>query len=328
MLLWSVWEVAFVLVASSAVAVAVMALERLSWRRLKSNDDFVREVRVGFLGNSIQYFNDLPRVLEAMLVSQRIRLRHVCCFRGGASLKSLAEKGNGVRGEMGASAKTIAEVFESGPLDFCVLNDFTQAPARLASRAVGLETLLRSYAPLVAKNGCVPIFLSTYSYRKHAKHSEDIGSIPDDFTKKLDDGYEAYALALTAALPNKKQRPRVARVGAAFKTVHDERPDIWHNLFFDDDFHPSPLGTYLQACVLYCVITGKAPPTFPTSKGDVIKLWQHARYMQPPSAKGAPCRLPTPNECSYLRDVATRVVLDQRSRGAAALAPTAWQTML
>ena len=42
------------------------------------------------MGNSIQYYNDMPRLLEAL---SDHTLSHNSCLRGGASLTVLVEKG-------------------------------------------------------------------------------------------------------------------------------------------------------------------------------------------------------------------------------------------
>jgi hypothetical protein len=56
---------------------------------------------IAFLGNSILYYNDCPRLLQAML--QASRDDQVCvqnsCLRGGATLTSLWQEGNGMRGK-------------------------------------------------------------------------------------------------------------------------------------------------------------------------------------------------------------------------------------
>ncbi|VEU33594.1 unnamed protein product [Pseudo-nitzschia multistriata] len=52
-----------------------------------------REVRVAMIGNSLMYYNDLPRLLEAM---SNGRLSQDSCLHGSASLKSHLYYGNGM----------------------------------------------------------------------------------------------------------------------------------------------------------------------------------------------------------------------------------------
>jgi hypothetical protein len=49
---------------------------------------------------------------------------------------------------------------------------------------------------------------------------------------------------------------KVAPVGLAFYRALQERPDL--NLYISDG-HPTPQGTYLAACVLYCIIFKQSP---------------------------------------------------------------------
>ena len=55
--------------------------------------------------------------------------------------------------------------------------------------------------------------------------------------------FRIYARKPNAAASKKSEQ--------AYAVVHDERPELWGELFHVDDFHPSGLGTYLMACVVY-----------------------------------------------------------------------------
>lgn len=48
-----------------------------------------------------------------------------------------------------------------------------------------------------------------------------------------------------------------APVSLAWQRIRDAAPSI--NLYFNDDHHPSPEGSYLEACVLYATLTGHSP---------------------------------------------------------------------
>jgi len=53
----------------------------------------------------------------------------------------------------------------------------------------------------------------------------------------------------------------VIPVGRVWEKVRSIRPDI--QLFDKDGSHPSPAGTYLTACVVYTVLSGKSPIGLP-----------------------------------------------------------------
>ena len=44
--------------------------------------------------------------------------------------------------------------------------------------------------------------------------------------------------------------------------MHDNNYKLWYKLFDEDEYHPSPYGTWFQACVLYCTILQEPPPTY------------------------------------------------------------------
>jgi lysophospholipase L1-like esterase len=263
------------------------------------------EIRVAFLGNSIIYFNDCPRLLEHMLQSRYSSVVQDSCLRGGASLPSLWKDGNGMRNKFGGSEQAKRE---DGSLDFgaatvqdllapnknwnfVVMNDYTQAPARPENRLASIEALEQFYGPLLQSN--TPILLQTAAYRRPTMGSDDLGTVPE-FTAKLKEGYELYATTLKQFSPDAK----VAPVGDAFLHVHDTATELWNKLFYIDDFHPSPHGTWLEACVLYCTMTGEAPPTFQS------QWFETARYMQPNEHT---CPLPSAEDAESLRQIASTV---------------------
>jgi hypothetical protein len=120
----------------------------------------------------------------------------------------------------------------------------------------------------------------------------------------------------------------IAPVGEAYRYLHHHNPALWNKLYSWDDFHPSPHGTWLQACVIYCTCFGTKTADTPQQqpRGDSgsnknsksVRLllppqppvynplwWEKSRYMQPPDQKPLP--LPTAEEAMELRRVACLV---------------------
>ena len=117
----------------------------------------------------------------------------------------------------------------------------------------------------------------------------------------------------------------LADANGAFATVRSERPDLWQDLFVEDELHPSPLGSFLAACsILVAVGRYLGPPSGPKapnggaasdggSRGggggscgdfhgspldDAGSLFCRARR---PLSEGQPSdRLPTADEMAYL----------------------------
>merc|ERR1711963_219611 len=98
----------------------------------------------------------------------------------------------------------------------------------------------------------------------------------------VEQGYAHYASVVTRP----GRTPLVAPVGRAFRLIYDDvtsaggsagdQGSLFHRLYDPDASHPSALGTYLAACVLYSTITGAAATGLPAghaiSETDVAVL--------------------------------------------------------
>ena len=255
------------------------------------------------------YFHDTPRMFTNLATKRRVASQD-SCLRGGASLPSLFLEGNGMRNkfrtlrksEVDIGSPTVSEMLSSKQSDFLVMNDYTQAPARMDLRQKTIASLQSDYLPLIQKCGATPVFIITPAYRKPVNNSTDLGS-PEEFTMRTKQGCEAYASALDESLPE-TQKCRVAPVGLAFLKIRKENPKMWERLFHVDDFHPSPHGTFLQGCVLHWTLFGCGPDNIDYGNGasSIEHLWNDARVMQPPSDDPLP--LPTTEEATYLAEIA------------------------
>ena len=266
------------------------------------------QIRVAFVGNSILYFNDCPRVLESMLQTRFSNVQQNSCLRGGTTLTELWVQGNGMdtkfaQGEPGPDgtydigAPTVTALLDNDQWDFLVLNDFTQGPARVKTRRESKVALEQYYIPLMKKCGATPVVLQTSAYRKPIRNSQDLGTV-EEWTQLLEEGCQEYVSLCKEQLPE-SQAPLLAPVGNAYLKIHNEDLSLWEKLFFKDDFHPSPHGTWLQACILYCTMLREPPPIYDPS------IWDKCRYMQRP--KEEPMPLPTAEEAQTLRQYARDV---------------------
>ncbi len=282
-----------------------------------------QSLRLAHIGNSIQYYNDLPRLLQHMLQTKYPSVQQDSCLRGGATLPSLWEKGNGMAKkfseDIGAPtvAALLAEMTQSSssntsgtttPEVVVILNDHSQSPARSDKEAETLEALQANYIPMF-QDGWTIVFIQTAAYRSAVKESSDLGTF-DEFTAKLLQGYQHYAQLVQSSSNNynKHWNAKVAPVGQAFQYIRKHYgEDEWARLYARDDFHPSPHGTWLEASVLYCTIVQEMPPTYQST------WWDTARYMQPPDS-GDPLPLPTDSEAAVLASVAWTVCCQQQQQ--------------
>ena len=208
-------------------------------------------ITLGYLGNSFIYYNDLPTTLRS-LRGGAVKTSHLC-LRGGCSLTSLADEGARHPLVSNTLHETVADMFADGrQFTFVIMNDFSQGPARLDSRAETVASLNAIYSPLLRQSGASPVIMATWSYRKHEKNSDDLGTVPE-FTQRLFEGACEYKAALDAS---GVKAAIVAPCGHAFQTVWEERRELWEALFVEDNYHPSPKGTALIARVIYCAVWG------------------------------------------------------------------------
>jgi hypothetical protein len=312
----SLYPLAFTALVLSCLTVAVLSYnvmgsppsrpKRKSW---SDGGDKSTErggaISIAFLGNSILYFNDCPRLVQHMLQQRFNTVIQNSCLRGGASLPSLLKRGNGMKdkfqtttavkadGTHDIGAATVKDLL-SEKWDFVVLNDYTQAPARQEMKQATLDVLRDTYSKLLLQAGATPVFLETFAYRyPDIKASEDLGDFTQ-FTDRVTAGYVEYAETLLKLLP---ETPcRIARVGQAFKWLYQYNRNLWEKLYSWDDLHPSPHGTWLEACCIYCAVVNEAPPHLDS------QWWEAARRMQPQTEH--PMALPTVEEAKELRRVA------------------------
>lgn len=271
-----------------------------------------KRISVAFLGNSIQYFNDSPRLVEAMLRDSGITVQQDSCLRPGASLAQLWAKGNGMRlkfstpparlsrGRYDIGAPTPTALLQFPKWDYVLFQDHTQHPTRPASRDETLNIFKDHFVPLLrqCQPGATILFLQTFAYRVPGlKSSQDLGNF-DGFTDRLVEGYDIYAHHMRKA----GFAVQIVPVGRAVQWLYKHRRhDLWESLYSWDDFHPSPHGTWLQACLIFLALTqGRVPPP----KYNPL-WWDECRYMQPPEEKPLP--LPTVQEAEDLRQVAMMI---------------------
>ena len=300
--------------------------------QLQQQQSSRKHLKIAFVGNSIIFIHDGPGLLVAMLEASGDydTVEYDACLSAGASLVTLWRDHDPM-----VSGGCSPQFSTTGPMtmerllvgdnedptqqqkkewDFVVMNDQTMAPAFAATRRKSLNMLNTTYAPKLYHAGATPIFLQTAAYRtKKARDAYGLGTF-EGFTQKLADGYQAYASTLTDYFEkqNKLQQPPsptnqpcptkawIAPAGSAYAFLQHNpgKLDLFDKLYLDDDVHPSPYGTWLQACAVYSIITGKAPPRysakfwFKTARGPM-----RTRYPVPSQTEG-----------NALRDVAWQIV--------------------
>jgi len=231
------------------------------------------ELQVAFAGNSFTFYNDLPHLVQHILLQHgtggawAVHVR--ACLRGGAGLVSLCIDGADMHLQKtrfqggGGMAPTLQELLavDGGP-DVLVLQDHSQAPARERRLRQTLATLHDKYFPwlLACNKRPLIVLFETWGFLRNVNRSEEIGDF-SAMTQRLSEGYAQIAAHAQAA----GLKVVVAPVGRAFKLVHVRAPVLWPRLYQPDAYHPSPLGSFLAAAHISAAIARdpELAPKFP-----------------------------------------------------------------
>ena len=194
---------------------------------------------------------------------------------------SKSKKGEGAN----VVTQTQAPATNYNKWDYVVMVDQDRAPAVLSAYRATIRALNRtSFAAKMYDGGATPVLVQTAAYRNMTgARAAYIGSF-DDFHAILTKGYQDYANTLTNYFTKRKQQQApqpyetshktntlrqrhpskalISPVGQAFVTVQKDHPKLFEKLYHEDHKHPSPYGTYLQACVLYITLVKREPPPY------------------------------------------------------------------
>lgn len=194
------------------------------------------ELRVLFIGNSLTYTNDLPAMVESLAKAAKQK-------RFVYKSVALPDFGLEEHWKQGEARRAIAR----DKWDVVVLQ---QGPSSLPeSRAVLLDYVRRFDAEIKKAGAKTAIYMVWPSAARFA-----------DFDRVS----ESHRLA--AEEVNALLFPAGEAWRAAFR-LDDNVP-----LYSQDGFHPSPVGTYLAALVIYEQLYGQSPVGLPSR----LKIWSRA----------------------------------------------------
>lgn len=216
-------------------------------------------LRLLFIGNSYTYYNDLPQMVYEIAKTQNKKL----------SVKSVTKGGERLKGHL--KNEKLRQMLLSQKWDFVILQEQSSAPAKQTETVISdiypaakaLDSLIHIGSP-----DTKTIFYMTWGHKYGTTHK--IENYPLAYT------YEGMQERIkTTYLEMTYQNNAVcAPVGMAWQRVRQERPD--YQLYTQDCSHPSKLGTYLAANVIYTVLFGERYQTNFTADFDNEK----AEYIQ------------------------------------------------
>lgn len=182
-----------------------------------------------FIGNSYTYFWNLPQSVNAFTKHENLNYTIKQSTAGGANL------GEHWRGEKSLSSK---DLIKNGQFDVVILQDHSTITI---DHPDSLIYYGHKFAEIIKETNGKPYLYMTWS-REWDPFMID----------SIEYYYEKLGIEIGA---------EVVPVGLAWKKALHLRPDL--PLYDEDMSHPSPLGTYLNACVFYSVLTGRSPIGLP-----------------------------------------------------------------
>ncbi len=203
-------------------------------------------VRVLLVGNSFTSYNNMPHMVQGLADHDPgggPPLFVVSYTQDGATLKHLSGQ------------RRLTDLIAEAPWDSVVLQEQSQvlsfAPSVVARQTVPYARRLKTE---ITAAGARTVLEMTWGYA----HGDQLNSSSDTYSRmqaRLEQGYERLGRELGAT---------VAPVGIAWHAAISLRPDID---LWADDMHPNRAGSYLTACVLYAVLTGRDPTGNPYTGG-------------------------------------------------------------
>jgi uncharacterized protein DUF4886 len=194
-------------------------------------------LRILFIGNSYTYYNAMPDMLAAM------------AERAGKSVEVKLEAPGGFNFQKHWEKGRATAVIREGGWDVVVLQNQSSEPVRDPERMMRYGKLLVAE---VDQAGARKVYYQTWAYRHEG------------------DGMHSGLVRAYGQLAE-VTRGEVAPVGEAFRKVRREKPEL--ELYADDGSHPSKLGSYVAAMVIYGTLFGDGPRG---TEGEV-KLSEHTR---------------------------------------------------
>ena len=190
---------------------------------------FAQKIDILFVGNSFIYYWNLPQVVENManFSGDSINCKQITI--GGANLKK--------HWSINSSKSYNIEKY-----DIAIFNDHSTFPL------LELDTCLKYFQFFTSfchQNSVKPFIYGTWEYA----FLEQISRAEDRSTMSILDSI--------AMVNNASYLP----IGNAFEYAKQNYPKL--SLFEDDNKHPSPIGTYLAACIIYKSVLNKTTMGLP-----------------------------------------------------------------
>ena len=182
-----------------------------------------------FIGNSFTFYWNLPLVVEAMANERNYNFDITQSTASGSSLKDHWFENDELK------SKTL---ITTGRYDRVVLQDYSLNPLQ---NLVESRRYFTDFIEWVKANNGTPYIYATWMYKGISNNNYDVVDPIQDALQPVAD----------------KTGAVMVPIDQAFRTIQKRHPNI--SIFMSDNKHPSPVGTYLAACVYFRIFTGESP---------------------------------------------------------------------
>lgn len=202
-----------------------------------SDPQVVQPLHVLFIGNSFTYFNNMPRLVEAISASLSVpHIQSEMVAIGGARLEDLWNQGSALA------------AIRKQHWDYVVMNEQSALGGGVINgeKRIGDPANFFKYAEMfdmeIRKAGAKTVIIMTW------KDKND----PERIQNELNGAFLEF---------RKTHGVILVPVSAAWASTIKTEPEI--NLYFADNHHPSKEGSYLEACAVYATLTSSSPAGAP-----------------------------------------------------------------
>jgi len=215
-----------------------------------------RRVSVLFVGNSLTYVNDMPRMVADMAAASGYEMRYKVYAPGGRKLSQHAQ-----------DPVLLAEIAR-GIWDYVILQEQSQMPSleyfqldnEVYPSARFLSDKVREANPKARV-----VFYMTMAHRDgdaaNARYVPELKTYAGT-QERINRAYVAMAEQNNALL---------APAGEVWQRVRTTAPEI---SLYADEAHPNLAGSYLVACVIYAVLFHRSPPGLPHPSALPEQVWR------------------------------------------------------
>jgi len=192
------------------------------------------ELRILFIGNSYTYYNNLPHIFQSLAKSGGHLVKTNMIAKGGYTLKRHSQD------------PSVLDEIKRGNWDYVILQEQSVVPSVDYQFEDYMLPAVSLFEKTIRANNAEPVLFMTWGREKGIEKYNHNNF--QDMQEKL---YTAYMNV------SSEFKISVAPVGIAWQQVVEKHPEI--RLWREDGSHPSLKGSYLAACVFYCLIFQESP---------------------------------------------------------------------